>query len=119
MSVELWPVITQWVPVLWLEFLWANDLTTEILSLRVASFRKLPPRRKSPFVITEPLTDLTPSGAEGLGSKVSICVAPPPSQSHTTDFSLVGRDCACASDSPRADRPALMPPTCIKLLLLN
>src|SRR3974390_320003 len=64
------------------------------------------------LVFTEPIVLRYSIGADILGSKVSTCVGPPPSHSHTTDVFLVGlpelRSAARSrrrSDSMKLPRP--------------
>src|SRR5438477_6618538 len=84
-----YPVITQCVPPPWPLFLWVNERTSAILSTTRAILGNVPPiETPGSEVGASPVTLRYSDGAPILGSNVSMCVGPPPSQSQTTDVSL-------------------------------
>src|SRR5947209_1174417 len=89
--------MTQCVPPPWPELLWAKERTNAILSALAAIFGKTPPiSTPGRQVFTAPTTLRYSDGADIFGSKVSTCVGPPPSHSHTTEVLRVGLPAAAA-----------------------
>ena len=53
------------------------------------------------LVCTAPVTERYSAGADILGSKVSTCVGPPPSQSQTTEVLRVGELAGAGTEQVR------------------
>src|SRR5438445_6424472 len=91
------PVMTQWVRPPWPELLCAKERTNAILSATWAILGKTPPSSMpGTLVFTAPTVLRYSAGADILGSNVSTCVGPPPSQSQMTEVFLVGLPSAAA-----------------------
>src|SRR5438128_4713591 len=90
--------MTQWGPPPWPELVCAKERTKVILSATWAIFGKTPPSSMpGTLVFTAPTVLRYSAGADILGSKVSTCVGPPPSQSQMTEVFRVGLPAAVAA----------------------
>src|SRR5262249_46645834 len=102
--------MTQCVPPPWPLLRCANERTNAILSATRAMRGKTPPSSTpGALVCTAPTTLRNSAGADILGSKVSTCVGPPPSQSQTTEVLRVGWPLAAARARARSRSGSISP----------
>src|SRR5262245_33057384 len=106
--------MTKWVPPPCPELPCANERTNASLSATLAIFEKAPPTSTPGIlVLTAPTTLRNSAGADILGSKVSMWLAPPPSHNQTTEVFLVALPDALAPARARrkSERRSLLSPS--------